>query len=75
MHCTLFKCWQECLEKSNFIQKRKLAEKFNLENIWKKRGVAVIPLAYGVCFEVPWMNQGAALVQVNRIGEHFVPCP
>ena len=64
MHCTLTKCWHECLEKADYRQKLKLVQKFNQDNRWKKRGVAVVPSTYGVSFNIPFLNQGAALVQV-----------
>lgn len=28
-HCTLQRCWDECVEKSNFVERKKAIENFN----------------------------------------------
>ncbi|GFS04491.1 xanthine dehydrogenase/oxidase [Elysia marginata] len=41
---------------------------FYRENRWKKRGIAVTPLKYGLAFLLQSMNQGGALIQVYTDG-------
>ena len=45
--------------------------KFNSENKWKKRGIAMIPTKFGIAFTAPHLNQAGALVQVYT-GPHFL---
>jgi len=37
-------------------------------NRWKKRGLAIVPTKYGVCFGRTFLNQGGALVHVYTDG-------
>ncbi|KAJ6665275.1 hypothetical protein lerEdw1_004324 [Lerista edwardsae] len=41
----LVTCWEECLKKSDYYNRRKAAEEFNNQNYWKKKGIAIIPAA------------------------------
>ena len=38
------------------------------ENNWKKRGIALIPTKFGVCFGASFLNQGGALLHVYTDG-------
>jgi xanthine dehydrogenase/oxidase len=42
--------------------------KFNSENRWRKRGVAVLPTKFGIAFTAKFMNQGGALVHLYQDG-------
>jgi xanthine dehydrogenase/oxidase len=42
------------------------------ENRWKKRGMAVVPVCYGVAFLAPFLNQGGALVHIYTDGTVLV---
>lgn len=44
----LLECWRECMAKSSFATRKTAVEKFNAENSWKKRGLAMIPLKFPV---------------------------
>ncbi|CAG0901568.1 unnamed protein product, partial [Darwinula stevensoni] len=67
-HCTVRRCWEECLKNSDFFYRRGLVQKFNRENQWKKRGLAMIPTAYGISFGIRFLNQGGALVHIYTDG-------
>lgn len=45
---TLTECWRECMAKSSYSLRKTAVGKFNAENSWKKRGLAMIPLKYPV---------------------------
>lgn len=45
---TLSECWRECMAKCFYSQRKTAVGKFNAENFWKKRGMAVIPLKFPV---------------------------
>ncbi|XP_044271651.1 xanthine dehydrogenase isoform X2 [Tribolium madens] len=68
VNCTLDKCWQECIQSSNYYEKRKEVERFNRENRYKKRGLSVIPTKYGIAFTAPHLNQAGALLIVYADG-------
>ncbi|XP_071963028.1 xanthine dehydrogenase/oxidase-like isoform X1 [Antedon mediterranea] len=64
----LKRCWDECLEKSDYeVRQSKVAE-FNRLHRWKKRGLSIIPLLYGVGFTEVFMNKGAAFVIIYQDG-------
>ena len=52
------RCWDECLEKSGYCDRKREIKKFNDMNRWKKRGLAIIPVMYGVGYEIAFMNKG-----------------
>ena len=64
----LIKCWDECLEQSNYFQVRKEVEKFNSENKYRKRGVAIVPMKFFPTIPVNFLNQAAAFVRVYLDG-------
>ncbi|XP_077989770.1 xanthine dehydrogenase/oxidase-like [Glandiceps talaboti] len=65
---TLHRCWQDCLEKSDYLRRRQQVDIFNSENRWKKRGIAIIPMKFGVSFIFAPLNQAGALVHVYTDG-------
>ncbi|XP_076991100.1 xanthine dehydrogenase/oxidase isoform X2 [Tamandua tetradactyla] len=65
---TLPRCWEECLESSQYQARKKEVENFNKENCWKKRGLCIIPTKFGISFTVPHLNQAGALVHVYTDG-------
>lgn len=67
-NCTIDLCWEECLNTSNYYERRKLVDKFNRANKYKKRGISILPTKYGISFNVPHLNQGGALILVYTDG-------
>ncbi|XP_014214853.1 xanthine dehydrogenase-like [Copidosoma floridanum] len=68
INCTIKRCWEECIALSNYQQRLPLVEQYNKENRYKKKGIAVIPTKFGICFETLFLNQGGALVHVYTDG-------
>ncbi|KAK7462498.1 hypothetical protein BaRGS_00038467, partial [Batillaria attramentaria] len=64
----LKRCWDECLERSQFQQRRKEVDLYNSENRWRKRGLAIVPTKFGLAFTKLDMNQGGALVHIYTDG-------
>lgn len=54
---TLERLWSELKVSCNYVAARKEVEKFNLQNRWKKRGIAIIPTKFGISFTTKFMNQ------------------
>ncbi|NQZ11812.1 MAG: molybdopterin-dependent oxidoreductase, partial [Algicola sp.] len=56
--------WRDLKKTSDFDQRKIDVETFNKENKWRKRGISMIPLKYGVSYSGPrgTLNQGGAYV-------------
>ncbi|XP_039649865.1 xanthine dehydrogenase/oxidase-like [Perca fluviatilis] len=65
---TLDRCWDECLQRSRYQQRRDAAELFNRQNRWTKRGVAIVPTKFGISFTAAFLNQAGALVHIYTDG-------
>lgn len=46
----LIQYWKECMAISFYSLRKAAMERFNSENYWKKKGLAVVPLKYPVGF-------------------------
>ncbi|XP_066474787.1 aldehyde oxidase 1-like [Tiliqua scincoides] len=64
----LHRCWNECMEKSAYHTKKATVNKFNNQNYWKKKGIAVIPLKFPVGIYQRALSQAAALVHLYTDG-------
>lgn len=60
--------WKEIYALACINERRLEIDRFNLENRWKKRGLAVLPTKFGINFTAKFMNQGGALVHVYQDG-------
>ncbi|XP_038153656.1 xanthine dehydrogenase/oxidase [Cyprinodon tularosa] len=65
---TLDRCWDECLSRSEYEKKRAAADRFNRENRWTKRGLAMVPTKFGISFIATFLNQAGALVHIYKDG-------
>uniref|UniRef100_A0A3Q3WHF2 Uncharacterized protein n=1 Tax=Mola mola TaxID=94237 RepID=A0A3Q3WHF2_MOLML len=68
----MVRCWGECLEQANYQDRHRAVQLFNSSNRWKKRGIAAIPLKFGIGFSKGFYNQGAALVNIYKDGSVLV---
>ena len=65
--CDLREQWDHLHESSEFAARAGRVEAFNRANRWRKRGISMVPLKYGIGFkQLPAMNTSTALVCVNR---------
>ncbi|XP_023692582.2 aldehyde oxidase 6 isoform X1 [Paramormyrops kingsleyae] len=64
----LHRCWDECLEKATYHSRRAAITKFNEGSRYKKKGLAIIPIKYGIAFTEGFLNQAAALVHIYKDG-------
>lgn len=60
--------WEKCMKSSRFQEKLAARDKFNSENRYKKRGIAIVPSKFGLAFTFTTLNQGSALVHVYLDG-------
>ena len=56
--------WQMLLESSDFENRHQAVLQFNGQNRWRKRGISMIPIKYGVSYTFLTGNQGGALLTV-----------
>ncbi|XP_046738971.1 xanthine dehydrogenase isoform X2 [Diprion similis] len=67
-HCTIQRCWHQCLETSDYTSRAAAVGNYNKQNRYKKRGIAVVPTKFGIAFTAAFLNQGGALVHVYTDG-------
>ncbi|NP_001289031.1 aldehyde oxidase 1 [Papio anubis] len=68
----LIQCWRECMAVSSYSLRKAAVEKFNAENYWKKKGLAMVPLKYPVGLGSRAAGQAAALVHIYLDGSVLV---
>ncbi|KAM5280464.1 aldehyde oxidase-like [Ctenodactylus gundi] len=68
----LSQCWTECLAQSAYTLRRAAVDKFNANNFWRKRGLAMVPLKFPVGVGSVAFGQAAALVHVYLDGSALV---
>jgi xanthine dehydrogenase large subunit len=67
-NCRARRCWQQADERFNFDKIYQNAETFNNANRSMKKGVAVMPVCFGISFTNTSLNQASALVHVYTDG-------
>ncbi|CAB3223396.1 unnamed protein product [Arctia plantaginis] len=67
-YCTLPRCWNECIETSDYWRRKRDIEEFNRQSRWQKKGIALVPTKYGISFQVDVLMQAGALLLVYRDG-------
>ncbi|XP_041834296.1 xanthine dehydrogenase/oxidase-like [Melanotaenia boesemani] len=65
---TLDGCWDECLSRSGYEQRRAAVDLYNRQNRWTKRGLAVVPTKFGISFTATFLNQAGALAHIYTDG-------
>lgn len=68
MYCNIRDIWGDLKKSSKFKEREEDIQKFNKANRWKKQGISMIPLKYGISYTGPrgTLNQGYALVNVYQ---------
>lgn len=67
-NCTLDLCWEECLEKSQYFERKRSAEYFNSTQLYRKRGIYVTPCHFGIGYTNLSYNQAGAMVNIYKDG-------
>ncbi len=70
--CHIERCFDECLAQSDFSRRQREIEAFNAEHRYRKRGLAAVPVRFGISFVAKHMNQAGALVQIYRDGSVLI---
>ncbi|MBK7107219.1 MAG: molybdopterin-dependent oxidoreductase [Ignavibacteriae bacterium] len=61
-------CWQTADEKFDFNSLKMQVDVFNSENKFFKKGLAVMPICFGISFTNTFLNQASSLVHVYNDG-------
>ncbi|MEM6910309.1 MAG: xanthine dehydrogenase molybdopterin binding subunit [Verrucomicrobiota bacterium] len=64
----LHRIWRELLESAQWQQRRQRLAAWNTENPYRKRGLAITPVKFGISFTLKHYNQAGALVLLYADG-------
>ena len=67
-NCNAKRCFDEAEKKFSFGSERRGVEEFNSENRLLKKGIAVMPVCFGISFTTTLLNQASALVHIYTDG-------
>ena len=60
----LQRCWETAAQQYEVDKLAAQIQKFNAEHPFHKKGLAVIPICFGIPFNRVWLNQASALVHI-----------
>jgi xanthine dehydrogenase/oxidase len=63
-HCIINDVWQRLREDSCFDARARRIAEFNAQSPWRKRGISMLPIKYGVAYTYVPYNQGSAYVAI-----------
>ena len=66
--CNIKRCWDECIELSNYYKRKEEIQKINASSKYKKRGIYITPTKFGIGFGFKQLNQAGALIHVYTDG-------
>jgi xanthine dehydrogenase large subunit len=67
-NCRAESCWEESVRRHEFATSAERIARFNAEHVLEKKGIAMIPLCFGISFTSTFLNQASALVHVYTDG-------
>jgi xanthine dehydrogenase large subunit len=67
-YCMARPAWNQAVTKFNLIELKNEIEQFNRKNKLMKKGVALMPICFGISFTNTMLNQASALVHVYTDG-------
>jgi xanthine dehydrogenase large subunit len=65
---TLRRCWEEVEQRASVSEARKAVAAFNASHRLEKKGLALMPVCFGISFTATQLNQASALVHVHSDG-------
>ncbi|CAD5220304.1 unnamed protein product [Bursaphelenchus okinawaensis] len=70
--CNIRRCWEECIEHSNYKERKEDVAAFNRKYQYRKRGIYLTPTKFGIGFGFKQLNQAGALVHIYKDGSVLV---
>ncbi|MBI9067773.1 MAG: xanthine dehydrogenase molybdopterin binding subunit [Salinivirgaceae bacterium] len=68
----IYTIWDKIIEDSDYYSRKKKINEFNKNNEFKKRGIALTPVKFGISFNTPFLNQAGSLVNIYTDGTVLV---
>ncbi len=66
--CHARRCWQQAMERFDVPRRRSEIDAWNRRNPRHKKGLAMMPVCFGISFTATFMNQASSLVHVYTDG-------
>jgi xanthine dehydrogenase molybdopterin binding subunit len=63
---------KDILISSDYLNRKEEVRKFNEQHQWKKRGLSMVPVKFGISFTTSFLNQAGALVHIYQDGSVMV---
>ena len=57
-------CWDEAVQRFDLEDRRIQVEAFNAAHPWKKKGLSLMPICFGISFTNTMMNQARSLIHI-----------
>ena len=67
-NCHARDCWKTLEKKHPFDALEKNIDAFNKAHPWQKKGLAIMPVCFGISFTSTFLNQASALVHIYQDG-------
>lgn len=71
-HNRLFLIYDQIIASSEYRRRREEVQSFNATHEFRKRGLALTPVKFGISFTTSFLNQAGALVQIYKDGSILV---
>jgi len=68
----LYRIWDKIHKKADLKNRKEKIKEFNANNKFKKRGIALTPVKFGISFTTAFLNQAGSLVHVYTDGTVLV---
>lgn len=62
------RCWFECKDQSDYNKRKAQIVEFNRQNRWRKRGISMVTVKFGISYTKLFLNQAGALVHIYSDG-------
>ncbi len=66
--CHARRCWQEAVDRYDVARRREEIDQWNCRQPRHKKGMALMPVCFGISFTATFMNQASSLVHVYTDG-------
>jgi len=72
--CLARRCWDSLHSRHRLQSRYQAVQAFNAEHPWQKKGLALMPICFGISFTATFLNQADALVHLYADGSVSVSC-